>query len=166
MKTEMGEYIVGAYLKLIEGCDVVDYNVRPPGGGLAGLSEFDVIGLRFKDRRAIMCEVTTHIRGLLYKDNKTSVERIAKKHERQKEYADEHLLPIFDVIRYQFWSPVVPVGYLTTHLAEIDSLELVINTEYARRVEELQLLAKKLKNDTGNPFFRALQIIGHLRRHG
>ena len=30
MKTEMGEYIVGAYLKLVEGCDVVDYNVRPP----------------------------------------------------------------------------------------------------------------------------------------
>lgn len=66
MKTEMGEYVVGAYLKLVEQCDVADYNVRPPGGGLAGLSEFDVIGLRFKDRTATMCEVTTHIRGLVY----------------------------------------------------------------------------------------------------
>lgn len=28
--TEMGEYVVGAYLKLVEGCDVVDYNVRMP----------------------------------------------------------------------------------------------------------------------------------------
>ena len=26
MATEMGEYIVGAYLKLILGCDVLDYN--------------------------------------------------------------------------------------------------------------------------------------------
>ena len=40
-------YIVGAYLKLIEGCDVIDYNVRPPGGGMAGLSELDVVGLDF-----------------------------------------------------------------------------------------------------------------------
>ena len=164
MKTEMGEYIVGAYLKLNERCDVVDYNVRPPGGGLAGLSEFDVIGLRFRDRTAIMCEVTTHIRGLLYKDNKTSVERIAKKHERQKEYAKEYLLSNFEVVHYQFWSPVVPLGYLTKHLAEIDGLELVINGEYVRRVDELQRLAQRLKNDTGNPFFRVLQILGNLRR--
>lgn len=27
----MGEYLVGAYLKLVEGCDVVDYGVRTPG---------------------------------------------------------------------------------------------------------------------------------------
>ena len=45
MKTEIGELIVGAYLKQRLGCDVVDYNVRPPSGGLAGLAEFDVIGL-------------------------------------------------------------------------------------------------------------------------
>ena len=32
-----GEYIVGAYLKLKLDCDFVDYNVRPPGGGLEGL---------------------------------------------------------------------------------------------------------------------------------
>jgi hypothetical protein len=39
MATEMGEYIVGAYLKLVLGCDVVDYNTRPPGGGVTGLNE-------------------------------------------------------------------------------------------------------------------------------
>ena len=59
---------------------------------------------------------------------------------------------------------MLPVGYLTTHLAEIDGLELVINEEYAKRVDDLQALARKLKNDTGNPFFRVLQILGHLRR--
>ena len=47
MNTTMGEYITGAYLKLILECDVVDYNVRPPGGGRAGLAEFDVVGLKF-----------------------------------------------------------------------------------------------------------------------
>ena len=33
--TEMGKYLVGAYLKLIVGCDFVDYNAPVPGGGLA-----------------------------------------------------------------------------------------------------------------------------------
>ena len=86
MLTDIGEYIVGAYLKLKLDCDFVDYNVRPPGGGLEGLHELDVIGLDFKNSIAYLCEVTTHIRGTLYRDNRTTVERIKKKHERQKEY--------------------------------------------------------------------------------
>ena len=34
MKPEIGEQIVGAYLKLVKKCDVVDYNVRLQGGGV------------------------------------------------------------------------------------------------------------------------------------
>ena len=30
MLTDIGEFIVGAYLQLIEECDFIDYNVRPP----------------------------------------------------------------------------------------------------------------------------------------
>ena len=56
MKTDIGEYVVGAYLKLEEGGDVVDYNVRPPGGGLEGLSELDVVGYDFRNGRAFQCE--------------------------------------------------------------------------------------------------------------
>ena len=91
MKTDIGEYIVGAYLKVIEECDVVDYNVRKPGGGIAGLGELDVIGLNFETKTAILCEVTTHIRGLLYVDNKTTIKKIKEKHERQKDYSKNHL---------------------------------------------------------------------------
>ena len=64
MKTEIGEYVVGAYLKLCLECDFVDYNVRPPTSGLEGLAEFDVIGLRFGDTTAYVCEVSTHLGGL------------------------------------------------------------------------------------------------------
>jgi len=32
MLTDIGEFIVGAHLQLVEGCDVIDYNVRPPCG--------------------------------------------------------------------------------------------------------------------------------------
>ena len=64
MAIEMGEYVVGAYLKEIVLCDFVDYGVRVRGGGLAGLNELDVLGLRFADKTAYLCEVTTHTRGL------------------------------------------------------------------------------------------------------
>ncbi len=30
-------------------------------------------------------------------------------------------------------------------------------------IDELQQKAKKMENDTGNPFFRVLQILEHLR---
>ena len=163
MKTEIGEYIVGAYLKIIKDCDFVDYNVRPPGGGLKGLNELDVVGLDFKKKIAYLCEVTTHIRGLLYKDNKTTVERIKTKYEIQKEFANKHLSDFPDRC-FMFWSPVVHEGDITIELGKIDGLELVINEKYAQCVDELREKAKKLTNDSGNPFFRMLQILEHLRR--
>jgi len=143
-------------------CDVVDYNVRPPGGGLSGLTELDVIGFDFQTGTAYLCEVTTHIRGTLYKDNKTTIERISKKHERQKQYASK-FLSNFQNIRFMFWSPVVPRGYITAELAKLSDLELVINGEYKKKIEELKELASQTTHDTRNPFFRMLQILGHLR---
>lgn len=163
MKTEMGEYIAGCYLKLVLDCDVVDYNVRFPGGGLKGLNELDVVGFRFSDKTAFVCEVTTHIRGVLYKNNSTTVKKIIEKHRVQKKYADKRLR-LFRNKRYMFWSPVVPKGYITSHLAKIRDLELIINSDYASCVDELRDKARSLTHDVGNPFFRALQILEHLRR--
>lgn len=162
MATEMGEYVVGAYLKLEEHCDFVDYNVRPPGGGLEGLKELDVVGLRFDSSTAYLCEVTTHIRGLLYKDNRTTVDRVKQKYARQQEYACRYLRD-FRTHRFMFWSPVVPQGFLTEHLGEIEGLELTINETYAMSVKQLRKRARIEKQDTGNPFFRSLQILEHLR---
>ncbi len=158
----MGELVVGAYLKLCLGCDFVDYNVRPPGGGLAGLGELDVVGLDPDAGQAFLCEVTTHIRGLLCKSNAETIKRIRKKHARQRDYAAKHL-KAFSSISFMFWSPVVPVGYITEGLLGIEGLELVINQEYARRVAELRQLARTAFYDAGNDFFRALQILEHLR---
>jgi len=163
MNTEMGEYAVGAYLKIVNGCDFIDYNVRRPGGGLAGLDELDVIGLNFKKKVAYLCEVTTHIRGLLYIDNATTVRRIKQKYEKQRKYAEDYLSD-FPLRHFMFWSPVVPQGYITDQLQQIGGLELVINQEYSTRIDELRQRAKKMENDTGNPFFRVLQILEHLRK--
>lgn len=161
MLTDIGEYIVGAYLQLKLGCDVVDYNVRPPGGGMEGLEELDVIGLNFSSNKAYLCEVTTHIRGLLYVDNKTTVQRIIKKHERQKRYGSKYLEKF--QCEYMFWSPVVPVGFITQNLSQLPDLQLVINGEYKRRIEELRKLSAETTHDARNPVFRVLQILEHLR---
>ncbi|MBB5171921.1 hypothetical protein [Texcoconibacillus texcoconensis] len=162
IKTDIGEYIVGGYLKVIKECDFVDYNVRLPGGGLKGLSEMDVVGLDFKNKSAYLCEVTTHIRGLLYGNNKKTVEKISKKHEAQKDYA-EQVLSDFSSITYMFWSPYVPEGYMTNELNKIDSLELIINKDYTSCIDEMREVAANQKNDLGNPFLRTLQILEHLR---
>ncbi len=161
MAAEIGEYLVGAYLKLIDGCDFVDYNVRTPGGGLAGLNELDVVGLHFKTETAYLCEVTTHVAGLLYgnKGNAETVERVAKKYERQQAYATQ-FLDNFRYHRFMFWSPVVPRGYMTERLEQIPGLELVINSEYKRRV---QILLDKARREKQDPVFRTFQILGALR---
>jgi hypothetical protein len=163
IKTDIGEYVVGAYLKIIKKCDFVDYNVRPPGGGLEGLNELDVVGLDFKNKTAYLCEVTTHIRGVLYKDNITTVNKINIKYEKQKEYANKYLSG-FPKRYFMFWSPVVPKGYITKELEKTDGLELIINKKYAQCIDELRLKAKELTNDVGNPFFRMLQILEHLKK--
>ncbi len=164
MKTEMGEYIVGACLKLLKGCDLVDYNVRRPGGGLAGLDELDVMGLDFKSRTAYLCEVTTHLDGLLYGSSKiTTANRIRTKYRKMREYADNHLSDYFTNRHFMFWSPVVRPG-VRDELKKIKGLELVINETYAEYIGQLQEFTKKATYDTGNPAIRMLQILGHLRR--
>ena len=161
MATEMGEYLVGAYLKLIERCDFVDYNVREPGGGLAGLNELDVVGVNLKTHTAYLCEVATHVRGLLYQGNDASVRRVRKKYDYQKEYAKRHLSD-FDP-RFMFWSPVVPKGFLTQRLPEISGLELVINGAYKAKVNALLEIAGHEKQGTQNPVFRVFQILRSMR---
>ena len=162
MATEIGEYVVGAYLKLVEGCEIIDYNVRPPYTGLKGLDELDVVALNFEKETVYLCEVTTHIRGLLYGNNKKTIDRVKKKFKVQREFFYKFLHD-FKNFKFMFWSPVVPNGYLTKILQKIDGLEVIINSKYRARVCELQKLASINKQNTVNPFFRSLQILKHMR---
>jgi hypothetical protein len=160
MATEMGEYLVGAYLRLILGCDVVDYNARPPGGGLEGLGELDVIGFSFGKRIAFLCEVTTHLGGLLIgRDRTATIDKLQQKHERQRTYAKKYLADFEH--HFMFWSPVV----LSTFLPDLEKIgfELFINAEYTKAIDKLRKEAKASTSDENNPAFRILQILEHLR---
>ena len=162
MATDMGEYLVGAYLRLVLQCDVVDYNARPPGGGLPGLGELDVIGFNFASRKAYLCEVTTHLKGLLIVGQGTDITltKLAAKHCRQKHYAHEYLKDFEPC--FMFWSPVVRSG-LVEKLKPIGFDELFINKRYSEAINDLRTQAKSLTADITNPAFRVLQILEHLR---
>jgi len=162
--TEMGELLVGAWLKEIKNCDFIQYDARLPEGHLPGLNEVDVIGLELKNKIAYLCEVTTHVRGALYGTYQKTLDKIRVKFERDKVFADK-ILKDFPARHYMFWSPVVPKGKLTLKLKELEGhdVELVVNEKYAERIEELRKVAREKKNDTGNDAFRLLQILAHVR---
>ena len=165
MNTDIGEYIVGAYLQIIKGCDLVCYNLRISEGKLKGLNELDVLGLDLKNKTAYLCEVTTHIKGLLYKNNNQTIKKIKDKYNFQKKYANK-CLPKYFKKEYMFWSPVVPKGKLTKVFnknKKFNGLKFVINEKYTECINELREKAKELSNDTGNTAFRLLQIIEHLK---
>jgi hypothetical protein len=161
MPTEMGEYLVGAYLKFELECGVVDYNARPPGGGLVGLGELDVIGFNFPNKRAYLCEVTTHMDGLqIGKNLSETISKIADKYQRQRSYAETYLKEFSP--SYMFWSPIVRSG-IATELQKMDGLELFINRAYTTAISKLRLRAKWSTADANNPAFRVLQILENLR---
>lgn len=68
-ETQLEEYIVGAYHKLVTDCEVVSYNQRSKEAG--DQLEIDVIGINFEGEQQIIytCEVVTHIGGTLYSGN-------------------------------------------------------------------------------------------------
>ena len=117
------------------------------------------VGFVLEENSCYMCEVITHILGMGYKDYTTTKQRLVKKHERQMDYAQNHL-PQFST-RFQIWSPIVPRG-LATMVADI-GFELIINQEYARRIYEVRRRAREMTRDVGNPAFRLLQILEHMR---
>ncbi len=164
----MGEYAVGAYLKLILECDVVDYKVKRPTKGLESQFEIDLIGLQFSTSTAILCEVKTHILGLLCgSNNKDTIERIEKQFHNMQDYAKNYLHN-FENQKFMLWSPYVPEGVQTKSYSEMNGLDLIINDTYTEKIRQLENLAKRNKYSvtkiTDNPFFRTLQILGHLRK--
>jgi len=162
---DAGELFVGAYLEIVKGCDVVDYNVRTKKGGLEGLGELDVMGFRFDENgisTVYLCEVTTHLLGLNYGSYEKTIQKIIEKYERQMAYAEKYLR-FFDRYKYMYWSPRVPKGKLTDELSKINQLEFIINENYTDKFNELRKIAGKQTRDTGNLFFRVLQIQEHLR---
>ena len=164
--TEMGEYVAGAYLRMIKGCSIVIYNQKAYEEK-GKFEEIDVLGFDLATRSIYLCEVTTHLRGLLYSGgNEATLRRLRKKFRVTKNFGESNFPKLTK--NYMFWSPYVPKGRLTLGLEEIRKelkmdIKLVINEEYTKKIRELQQRARTDTKDRGEPFYRALQIIEHLR---
>lgn len=163
---EMGESLVGAYLRHVKRCDMVLYNERTEAQG-----EIDVIGVRGGDVPEVwLCEVATHIAGLGYgADFNEMTHKIASKLERAAAFG-RRLFP-HHVTHVEFWAPNVPVGKTTDWFAQhVESsmasgveVTFVINTEYTQRLQLLVDLAAKDTRTPNEPAYRLLQILTHTR---
>jgi hypothetical protein len=169
---DIGESIVGAYMRYIRDCEVVVYNtyLRDQQG------ELDVVALKTGPPREVwLCEVTTHIGGMLYPGPTAAngtPRKLRDKLQRAREFAavtfpDEH--PHFEI-----WSPYVPVGKLTDAFesmrAEAQDMEIdlafVINDDYTERLRKLVEHARHNSSATAEPAYRMLQVLTHLRGRG
>src|SRR4051812_18720137 len=102
--TDLGESLVGAYMRHIERCNIVLYN----SFFADRQGEIDVVAIKplpaGQPRLVYLCEVTTHIGGMA----RTTVAKVPAKLARLREFAevtfpdDEH--------RFQWWSPYVSEG--------------------------------------------------------
>ncbi len=182
---QLGEQLVGAYHKLVNNCEIVSYNQRSRLEG--DQMEVDVLAINSNKgtQTVYVCEVITHLHGMRYSGSPSTddweaygnemyqhtLERVLRKFSADHRYvarvfdeADEYI--------FQLWSPVVPEGQLTDGLDELErrfeerveeELDLIINRAYSKRIGELRALASLDKKDYGEPAFRFLQILEHMR---
>ncbi|MGH2789306.1 MAG: hypothetical protein ACRDJV_15635 [Actinomycetota bacterium] len=166
MAEEIGESLVGAYLRYIEGCDLVVHNTQLS----KEQGEIDVLGLKLgTDAKVIFAEVTTHVLGMQYGSYESTVQKVVAKIKRAHSYA-ETMFPD-ERPRYEIWSPVVPKGKLTDEFAALESkysdedldVRFVINEIFTNRVRELVEHAKHNSKATSDPAYRLLQILVRLK---
>jgi hypothetical protein len=175
---EVGEELVGAWLRKIAECDFVQYNVAWRGKQ----GEIDVIGLNLAKKTAYVCEVATHLAtGLQYTKNgkPDNVPKLTHKFKGDIDYAREFLSE-FDH-SFQLWSPIVKHPITDTaannQFADLNAIrqhiwgcrqaevKMVVNEDYLARVEELRIRAALESPASEYPVFRLLQILARLESH-
>ena len=165
---DIGESLVGAYLRHVGECDVVIYN----SFFADRQGEVDVVGVKQGNpRRVWLCEVTTHIGGMqIVRKGRNETERvIVEKLDRLHAFA-ETTFPD-DEYRFEWWSPRVSTGRLADALTAVvadwtalgRSLRFVINDEYTKRIRDLADHAAKNSSTTNEPAYRLLQVLARLR---
>lgn len=168
MSADLGESLVGAYLRQVAGCNVVTFNTFTG----VGQGEIDVIGLAGGDQPvAYLCEVTMHLDGLLI--GRSGAASTAKKVDDKLRRADAFARATFPTHshRIEYWSPRIREGLtLNAVRAVVDNLaaegiaaSLVANETFTSRVNVLVQLARRTTSPSPDPAFRFLQVLTHLR---
>jgi hypothetical protein len=166
----LGERLVGDYLRHIKGCDFVDFNVYTTGTQ----GEIDVVAVKQEGMRAYICEVVTHLTtGIQYVRNARpdTSDRLIRKFVKDVEYGTK-AFPGYTV-DYMLWSPVVrrsngkPEYDQFAHLKRVEEevasrtgvkITLVINRAYVDAIGELRTFARRETEELKSPVMRFLQI--------
>ena len=174
----IGEELVGAYLRMCLNCDFVDYNVytRDEQG------EIDVIGINFLKKTIYLCEVATHpFTGLQYNKNgkPANIERLIKKFDKDIRYGKKYYKGFKQ--HYMFWSPVVKVpkgsGTIHSQMRDVENirqyikkrhsvdLQLIINETYLNALNELRARANIETKESKFSVVRLFQIEGRVNKY-
>jgi len=164
MAEDIGESLVGAYLRYVRGCEFVLFNTYLPGEQ----GEIDVIGMKSEPREVYFGEVTTHLGGMTYGGNTQTVEKIRSKLARAQKFAADRF-PDYEHY-YEIWSPRVPEGQMTAAFDRMTEefpsegrLTFVINKTYGDRIQQLVEIARTNEKSTSDPAFRLLQVLARVR---
>jgi hypothetical protein len=175
----IGETLVGDYLKVILGCDFVAFNVYTDTQG-----EIDVVGINAKKKEIYICEVATHlVTGLRYVNpkEKTSdnIERFVKKFTKNIEYVEKYF-PNYKTKRFMLWSPIVKNQKTGAKFNQTDDItkiraemfkksgvdiEVISNKDYETCLQELRDYARKETKELKSPVLRLFQIEEKLSEH-
>jgi len=173
----LGERLVGDYLRHIKGCDFVDFNVYTK----KAQGEIDVIGVNLATKEAFICEVVTHLTtGIQYVKNARpdTSDRLIKKFLKDIQYGSEAFQGY--KVRYMPWSPVVrrsdgkPEYDQFAHLKRVEkevkaktdvTIAFVINEDYVAAVDELRAFARQETKELKSPLMRFLQIDERSRKN-
>ena len=173
----VGEILVGDYLRIKEDCDFIDYNVytRDSQG------EIDVVGIDNKLSRVYLCEVAIHLKtGLQYTKDKRpdTCSRLVAKFTKDIEYAEKYLEGYEK--QFMFWSPIVKdskgkieynqKNHLERMVDEIKKtknvdVQLMINERFRAAFIELKRYAASTSEELKSPVLRLLQIEGWLEKY-
>jgi len=174
----IGEEIAGAYLKACLGCDFLEFNLQTPD--IQG--EIDVVGIKVKERVLYVCEVATHVDGLMYVDRRTNqpdnVDRLVRKFTKDIAYARKHFTDYQHV--FMLWSPVVrqssptakhnqmaDLADITSRIATQSGIEirLIVNEKYQECLDALREYAATETKHLKSPVLRLMQIEEKLKKH-
>lgn len=169
MAEDIGESLVGAFYRYVEGCEFVLFNTFL----IDEQGEIDVIGIRLGEPRDIyFAEVATHIDGMNYGTTTETIAKVRAKLERAQAFARQRFPD--DRHHYAIWSPRVPVGMTTTAFDAMaeefrgrgERLNFIINAEYGNRVQQVIDAARTNGRATSDPAFRMLQVLTRAKSEG
>ena len=172
----IGEELCGEYLKYINKCEFITYNVTNPD--IQG--EIDVIGINLQSKTIYVCEVAVHTTGLQYVTNRRpdDYNRFVAKLDKDIAYARKYFSDF--IIKPMIWSPIVKISgeaakyntlsELKKVVVYIDtkyglSTELIINQKFKQCMNELKEYTDNETSEFKSNVMRMFQIERSLEKH-